>query len=65
MAKKQDKIINFYYWIGEVVNITSTVFLIYLIFFASINEVNIRIGIFLLWANILTHVTSRTKNIQS
>lgn len=65
MAKKQSKVINIFYWIGELVNIGSIIALIYLIFYAPINEINIRIGLFLLWINLTTHITSRTKNIQS
>ncbi len=65
MAKKQGKMTNFFYGVAEIFNVGSTVLLIYLIFFAPMNEVNTRAGVFLMWLNITTHITTRTKNIQS
>ncbi len=65
MAKKQGKIIKLFYLIGEIFNIGSTLMLVYLIFIAPITETNIRIITFLIWLNLSSHITSRTKTIQS
>ena len=58
------RIILLWYIIGNIVNLLSTLALIGVLFFDKENIVTNKQILILLWLNIATHITERTRHIQ-
>lgn len=53
---------KFLYFIGNIFNLLSTLILIFALFFDKDDLISQKMILFLLWTNITTHITERTKN---
>lgn len=56
--------IAFWYFVCEVINLLSASLLIFALFFNEANIITNKQIIFMVWLNISTHITNRTKHIQ-